>query len=192
MLPKGFDATTFRFDPDRERKGFCTYGTAYLARAALARTYSRSRVTVAQLSLPFAELPDRLNDFAAGVVCHLVALRRGWKFGVALNRIRRGSLLRLRSGVEPMIKNFEIPGCGAALVCDYIPELEDLGFVDGENAIFYRTINELIDIVRTGDTDRLRQVGAAGARLVHSRHTWQHRAEDLVTALPRWLDNPTG
>jgi hypothetical protein len=190
-LPKGFDATTFRYDPDRKRRGFCTYGTAYLARAALSRTYRRSGAAVTQLNVPFAELPDRLNDFAAGVVCNLVAQRRGWKFGVALNRIRRGSLLRLRPGVEPMIKNFEIPGCGAALLCDYIPELEDLGFVNGENAIFYRTVDELIDIVRTGDAARLCEVGAAGARLVHSRHTWHHRAQELVSALPRWLDKHT-
>jgi hypothetical protein len=190
-LPKGFDATSFHFDRDRRRGGFCTYGTPYLARAAMWRKLRQSDTVVTRLNLPFAELPDRLNDFAAGVVCNLAAYRRGRKLGVALNRIRPGSLLRLTPGVEPMMKNFEIPGCGAALVCDYIPELEDLGFVDGRNAIFYRTFDELVDVVRTGDADRLREVGAAGARLVHGRHTWRHRAHELVTELPRWLDNPT-
>jgi hypothetical protein len=150
----------------------------------------QSNTDVTRLNLPFTELANRLNDFSAGVVCNLVAYRRGWKLGVALNRIRPGSLLRLTPGVEPMIKNFEIPACGAALVCDYIPELEDLGFVDGQNAIFYRTFDELVDIVRTGDADRLRDVGGAGARLVHSRHTWRHRARELVRELPHWLEKP--
>jgi hypothetical protein len=48
--------------------------------------------------------------------------------------------------------------------------------------------------VRTGDADQLREVGAAGARLVHDRHTWRHRAEELVARCPagstaQWPDS---
>ena len=43
----------------------------------MSRKLRQSDTVVTRLNLPFAELPDRRNDFAAGVVCNLAAYRRG-------------------------------------------------------------------------------------------------------------------
>jgi hypothetical protein len=68
-------------------------------------------------------------------------------------------------------------------------DLEPLGFVDGVNAITFRSHRELTERLRYW-FDRpgaLRDLGRAAARLAHARHTWTHRAVELRDALARRL-----
>ena len=78
-----------------------------------------------------------------------------------------------------MIKTFEVAAAGCAPVVDHLDELEDLGFVDGETCLTYRTFDEAADKLLAADEQQLLEMGRAAAELARSRHTWSHRA-DLV------------
>jgi spore maturation protein CgeB len=89
--------------------------------------------------------------------------------------------------VEPMIKTFEVAGAGCAPLLAPSPDLELLGFSDGETALVWRDFDELAELVRDGhdDSERLATVGDAAADLARRRHTWTHRATELSAIIDR-------
>jgi glycosyltransferase involved in cell wall biosynthesis len=181
-VPKGFDPTRF-FDLGRARAGVATYGTPYLARRMVLAELDRRGIAVTSFSCPFEMLNDYLNRFAATVICNLTTewrlrrLRPLTPIGRRITRITNGLGFSLRPGLEPMIKNFEVPATGSAPIADWLPELADLGFVDGTSILAYRTVDELADTIAhyRDRPDDLRRIGRAAAELCHERHTWAHR-----------------
>lgn len=81
---------------------------------------------------------------------------------------------------------FEAMGAGAVLVTDRVVDngVETL-FEEGRHYLCYESEDDLLrkvsDILQ--DKDRLRAIGTAAQSLVLSRHTYTHRAADLVTSL---------
>lgn len=181
-LPKGYDDRYFR-DLGGHRTGYCTYGSRYRARAAMARRLSRAEITYEQLDVEYGRLGEKLNGYAGCFVCNMQGTPILGGLGRGLNRLVPGALVRTAPGIEPMIKNFEAAAAGCAVFADHIPELSDLGFVDGENFVEYRSFDELVCKANTIDEVRLREIGRAGAALCRSRHTWRHRALQLAAIM---------
>jgi hypothetical protein len=179
-LPKGFDDTALR-DLGGPRAGLCSYGHPYRSRRAMLDRLRRERVELTTFSSPYQQLNDVLNRFLGCVICNLGgSLRPGYWWRIA-NRIRPGLGLRLVPGIEPMIKNFEAAGAGCAPIVDHLDDLEALGFADGESMLCWHDFDDLIERCRwcLEHPEALAAIGARAHRLVHERHTWTHRAQEI-------------
>lgn len=178
-LPKGFDRDLF-FDREEERRGVCYFGDKYCSRRAMLH-YLRSRaVEVEDVTSKYDELNGRLNRHLACLVCNMGGTVRGGLFRVA-NRIWPSRGVMLEPGIEPMQKNFEVAAAGCAPVFDWIEELSDLGFREGETMIAYRSFPELLEKLRHYESrpDELRRIGTNAGKLAAERHSWDHRAGQL-------------
>jgi glycosyltransferase involved in cell wall biosynthesis len=181
-VPKGYDERRFH-DEGRARSGICHFGKRYPARAAMLRHLRRSGVDVQHVAAPPEELNAVLNRYASCVVCNMEGAPALGALGRALQRVAPGALVTVRPGLEPMIKNFEVAASGCTPFFDAIPELAELGFVDGETAFVYSDFDELAERVRGTPPEELREVGRRAARLARDRHTWSHRVRQILDAL---------
>lgn len=180
-VPKGYDELSF-FDEDGVREGICHYGNRYAARAAMLRHLRRSGVRVSHVAAPFEQLSGVLNRYAGCVVCNMEGRPAFGPVGRALQHVVPGALVSVRPGIETMIKNFEVAASGCAPFFDAIPELAELGFVDGETAFVYSDFDELAERLRETPREELREVGQRAAQLARERHTWSHRVEQILDA----------
>jgi len=174
-IPKGFDREHF-LDRDKGRAGLCHFGSLYPARAAMLQRMARAGIAIEHLHVPFAALNDSLNQFVGCLICN--GELAGARLLPPSVLLWPGVPKRLVPGLEPMIKNFEVAAAGCAPICDDIPELADLGFIDGDTMVSYRTLRELLDKLahyRSRPED-LRAVGRRAAALARAQHTWDHRA----------------
>lgn len=177
-LPKGYDPARFH-DAGGDRTGLVHYGSPYRARAVMLREAARAGLEVEQIQVPYSALPARLNRAAGCLICNRSARVPFGKLGRAVNRVR--PLVRLGPSTEPMLKNFEAAAAGCAVFADWHPDLLELGFVDGENVVIYRTFDELVERARVlaDQPDAMRRIGRAAATLARERHTWPRRAREL-------------
>lgn len=113
----------------------------------------------------------------------------GPTFARALNRCRASFTCASIYGYT-FAKYFEIPACGTLLFAEPTRDLEELGFRDGENFVAVtpenfaaRMEHYLLEVPRS-EVARLCQ---AGVELVHRRHTWKHRIDELLSAVARHL-----
>ncbi len=74
---------------------------------------------------------------------------------------------------------FDVLACGAPIVSDHLPEIEDLL---GDAVATYTTPAELAEHVESAlaDPDRARRRAGEGRREVLARHTFDHRARRLL------------
>jgi hypothetical protein len=181
-LPKGYDDQ--RVHPlGRPRAGLGEFGQSYGSRKAMRAHLDRLGIPFTRFS-DHAGLNEQLNRFLGVLICNLAGeVARGP--GRLVNRVWPDRAIRLSPGVEPMIKNFEVAGAGCAPIADWIPELGDLGFVDGETMVAYATLDELVERCRhyLANPDDLAAIGARAAELAATRHTWAHRAAALGALL---------
>lgn len=184
VFHKGFDPAQFH-DLDLPRRGLGHYGSPYGARLAMLRRVRKAGIEVGSIKVPYPELNTTLNHFLAIAVCNMTSLPRFGRFGRAIQRVAPGTFLKIGPGPEPMAKNFEAAAAGCAVFMDDNPDLEPLGFVDGETAIVYRDFDELIDKLRfwLERPEELRRIGQAAAALSLERHTWAQRAASLQEIL---------
>jgi hypothetical protein len=86
-----------------------------------------------------------------------------------------------------LLKLFEIPACESVLLCDYIPEMKELGFIRNKNMIEINLESNIFKIVSRllNNQDRLETVAKAGHDLIHSKHTVKHRAVEFVEEIKR-------
>jgi hypothetical protein len=181
--PKAYDQNRF-FDADRERRGFCHFGTLYIARQAMLHRLARADLEVRHLTVPFDELSDALNEYLGLLVCTLSNSTRTTVSRV-LRKLNPEWGLQLSPGPEPMQKLFEGAGSGCAVFNDRMDELIDLGFKDGENIIVWQDFDELIDKIRwyRDRPEMLRDIGRSGHELCRKTHTWDERMVQLETLL---------
>jgi hypothetical protein len=73
-------------------------------------------------------------------------------------------------------KQLEIPGCRSCLIAEASPALAEAGFVDMENCVLAdeRTVLEKVDYL-FARRELLEAITDGGHRLVHGRHTIEHR-----------------
>jgi len=118
----------------------------------------------------------------------------GSDYCVMLNRIRFFISPDMGMG-EYMIKNFEAMACGCVLcACDQgEAENEALGFVDMENLVLFRNVDELREKLQClrADPARADRIAAAGQALVEREYFYERIAERIVEALrPPLRPNP--
>ena len=180
-MPKGYSAGNFR-ELNLPRTGVCTFGMLWPSRRAMISRLRRRGIDLVDASGPFSTLNDRLNAHAAAVVCNMPGKVPFGRAGRAVQRVIP-SMVSVRPAVEPMIKTFEVAAAGCAPVIDHLDELEELGFVDGQTCLTYRTFDEAADKLLATDLSQLLEIGSAAAQLAQSRHTWAHRAARVVDIL---------
>jgi hypothetical protein len=182
-------ATNQFFDARAVRSGIGHYGSPYRSRAAMLRRMAKQGIAIKQISSPYLELNSALNALQSVIVCNMGASVRFGKMGRAIERIRPGDALVIHPAPEPMLKNFEAAAAGCATFMDDVADLQELGFVDGQNAIIYRDFDDLRDrLVHYAErVDKLESIGSAGALLCSERHSWDHRAALLLNLLNRRL-----
>jgi hypothetical protein len=180
-VPKGYDERRF-FDEEIAREGVCHYGSRYPARAAMLRHLRRGGVRVSHVKAPFEQLNGVLNRYESCLVCNMEGRPRFGAAGRALQHVAPGALVSVRPGIETMIKNYEVAASGCAPFFDAIPELAELGFVDGETAFVYSGFDELAERLRGTTAEELREVGRRAAQLARERHTWSHRVRQILDA----------
>jgi glycosyl transferase family 1 len=186
-IPKGYDARRIADLGDDVREArYGYFGRLYPARQRMLGRLERSGVPVERVSCSYGDLNRYLNRFDAVLICNM-ALLGARQVPARVLRKLPAPLLRERPGPEPMIKNFEVAAAGAAPVCDALPDLDALGFRDGETMVSYRSFDELVENVRHYDRepDRLREIGRRAATFVAEHHTWDHRTaqfEQLVAS----------
>lgn len=106
----------------------------------------------------------------------------GEAFNLALNRVR--SAFTCASSMRYLLmKYFEIPAAGALLFAEHIPDLDELGFRDGEHYVAvsqgnYRDrMHHYLKGAGVVEGERIRHAGHA---FVHERHTWKQRIGEFL------------
>ena len=121
---------------------------------------------------------------------HYITCIQQGVFGVsavtAYQQARCGVNVPTRFGEElaydiPM-RVFEIAATGTPLVTNYLPELAELGFVDAQTCFTYRDDSGLLKAINK--VIATEGIGAAGRALVLERHTYVHRARQVLD----WLN----
>lgn len=76
----------------------------------------------------------------------------------------------------------EIAATGTVLLTNDLPELAELGFIDGETCMTYVDTDELLDKLNLAmaNPDLRNAIGRRGLALVNERHTYAHRAEQVL------------
>ncbi len=186
-IPKAFDATTFSdLGNPRDPGSICYYGQRYAARVSMLKRLDRERLPHETFQCSHWELNERLNHFAGALICNM-EIRGARRVPMRLLTRLPVQLTHEIEGLEPMIKNFEVPAAGCAPICDTLRDLDALGFEDGASMVSYSNFNELVEKVRyfQSHNDELRDIGRRAATFVHANHTWDHRArqfEELIVS----------
>jgi spore maturation protein CgeB len=82
------------------------------------------------------------------------------------------------AGWSPSVRLFEAAACGAAMISDRWPGIEDY-FAPGREILLPETTDEAVDILRRTHPDDRRAIGAAARARVLAEHTAERRAEEL-------------
>lgn len=170
-----------------------TYGQDYPSRLLMKAMLRRSGIAFDALNVPYMDLGKTLNRYHATLICTLDARFRIEPLGRRVYRWLPRQFIIPGDSPEPMGKFFEAAAAGTAPLVDWTPDLEALGFRDGETAIIYQTLDDLVDrasYFRQRPED-LRSIGLAAGRLVAAEHTWPNRARQLRQLIQRRLGSPT-
>lgn len=76
-------------------------------------------------------------------------------------------------------RSFETLGCGTLLLTNYNPQYDELGFVDGENCLMYKTQEELEEKIRFVKTNDVEEIAKKGLDLSR-HHTYNRRIKQLL------------
>lgn len=76
---------------------------------------------------------------------------------------------------------FEGMGCGALVVTDQVPGQERL-FQDGEHCVVFEGVDDVLAKLEhcLAHLDQAQRIASAGYRHVMARHTYDHRARELL------------
>lgn len=82
--------------------------------------------------------------------------------------------------VDVNYRNFETMGSGICLLTNYLPELEELGFKDGENCYMYKNMNEIsIKIEEALKNENWKKIANKGEEF-SKNHTYVERVKELI------------
>lgn len=79
-------------------------------------------------------------------------------------------------------RNFETMGCKTLLLTSYNEHYKELGIINGEHCLVWKTPTELLNFAKYAiQNDEWREgIAKAGYELVKSRHTYKHRAKTIL------------
>ena len=84
----------------------------------------------------------------------------------------------------PIMRDFEVTGCGAFLMTDHARSLETM-FNLGEEIICYKNIEELKDLVKfyLSHPQEREEIARKGNLRAHQDHTYSRRMEELISII---------
>ena len=120
---------------------------------------------------------------------------KAWGFGAAAGRLTTTEMIKVinqsrinlgmaaasRPGVSQIkARNFEVPGCGALLLTEYVEGLEEY-YEIGKEVACYRGSNELVESIRyyLDHEDERQRVAEAGYRRTLEDHTYEKRLDEI-------------
>jgi len=174
FVPKGYDQALLR-DLGRERD---------IELAFVGSTKSGA----------YSERKALLDELAKVEDLVVTRTNSGEDYCNTLNRIRFFVSADVGMG-EYMIKNFEAMACGCVLLAWDQGEAENkaLGFIDMENLVLYRNVDELrskLAMLRS-DLDLAARIASAGRALAEREYSFSRIGQRIVQALDRPLrDHP--
>jgi spore maturation protein CgeB len=86
------------------------------------------------------------------------------------------------AGWSPSVRLFEAAACGAAMISDRWPGIEDF-FTPGEEILLPESVDDVVEILRTTSAEHRRAIGAAARRRVLEEHSAERRAAQLEVLL---------
>lgn len=95
---------------------------------------------------------------------------------------------RSELGGVAVLKFFEAPACNTLLLAETNKDIEDLGFVDGDNFVACTVENVMskVDYYLANEQERKR-ISENGYQFIHKYHTNDHRAKQLIQKINRYL-----
>lgn len=75
----------------------------------------------------------------------------------------------------------EIPACGVPMVSKWLPEMEEVGFIDGVNYVSYGNGRSILEAAQFAIENP--EIGERGLQTVTDQHLYKHRAEQVI----KWL-----
>lgn len=88
---------------------------------------------------------------------------------------------------EYMIKNFEAMACGCVLLTWSQSDIENeaVGFIDMQNVVLFKTMDELQDKLHTlrNNPELCKEIAANGQKLVNEKHTWIDAGNKIIELL---------
>ena len=88
----------------------------------------------------------------------------------------------IRAGYSPSVRLFEAAACGAPIISDPWPGLEEF-FVPGEEILVAESTEEMLGILRQMPEDAAQALGRRARERVLDKHTAAHRAAELEAYL---------
>ncbi|WP_449539524.1 glycosyltransferase family protein [Ferdinandcohnia sp. Marseille-Q9671] len=90
----------------------------------------------------------------------------------------------------PVLKFFEAPACKTLLLAEPVPDILDLGFEDGVNFVACDKTNfyEKAEYYLENEEERQR-ITENGFNFIHSQHTNDVRAQEIVTYIKEYIEN---
>ncbi len=176
-LPKSYDSNRF-YDKGLQRSGYCTFGSMYRSRAKMIRKIRQSNMPLTHFTSKYENLNDELNKYSACLICNMPASVPFGRFGRLLERLSPGLISQPSPGSEVFFKNLESAASGCIQVCDFNPDLHELGFQDGINCITYDNFDELTEKMHLVDEAALKKMQAQSIRTARL-HTNKIRAYQL-------------
>lgn len=177
-LPAACDASVARAEPVGKRSGLVFVGSCRPARVALF-------LGLRAAGLPLRLLGPKWSQVAALADC---VVQDGWVDETTEAAAYRSALVAVNlhdanptaDFVNP--RTFTAAGCGALVLCDPRPDLARLFPPDEieicEDTILAARAQQLLnESVTTGNR------GLAASRTVHARHTYFHRAQEMLAVL---------
>ncbi|MBA1276622.1 MULTISPECIES: glycosyltransferase [Pseudomonadaceae] len=174
FVPKGYDQTSLR-DLRQERD---------IELAFVGSTKSGA----------YSERKALLDELAKVEDLVVTRTNSGEDYCNTLNRIRFFVSADVGMG-EYMIKNFEAMACGCVLLAWDQGEAENkaLGFVDMENLVLYRSVDELRSklVMLRSDPDLAARIASAGRALAEREYSFSRIGQRIVQSLDKPLrDRP--
>lgn len=158
---------------------FITEAAEYVAEKTLTAYISGTQGTVYSVRTLFARFLENMNqdDIVTRMTDHQGFYEQtAQEDQVNISRSKyvfSGGVLDFQ--IPP--KYYDICNHGGCLVSPELPMMENCGFVDGQT---YIKVQELADIRPILKTDRYREIGLAGQKMVQAYHTIDVRAKQIL------------
>ena len=125
-----------------------------------------------------------------------ILIGKGWPIGTDSDRSEReiGSIFKLSKvcpnvhephshfGYDIVERCMKVPYCGGLLVSDYVEEMVDEGFKNGENCFLCKSPKEYQEIIDEviANPGKYEQIRKNGQEFITNQHTYIHRVQNLL------------
>lgn len=185
----GFDPSVLGRVAEQERRYFCTFV------GGISRSHKRAKALLEKLASYvdidfFGYGAETLEKGSAIIPRH-----HGEVWGIEMYRILLSSKITINRHIDVAEKYannmrlYEATGCGSLLITDYKENLNEL-FKIGKEVVSYKSVDELIDLIRYygGSENERKRIAEAGQRRTLDEHTYYKRMVELTSIIGRYVN----